>query len=129
MSLQVLETFSLQTISFPSVKSLIQPKGRALRECYLGGGKILVESQGHFSNGHISACVYPFFCQFVLFTAHTTQNSHEYQYSLTTQANFIVFTLYPTIVNHSPWIPEAFQATHCSFPFQATQFQRMETWA
>lgn len=55
--------------------------GRALRECYEGGGKILLESQAHFSNGHISACAYPFFCQIVLFIVHTTQNSHEHQYS------------------------------------------------
>lgn len=87
------------------VKSLTRPKRRALRERYLGGGKILLESRAHFSNGHISACVYPFFCQIMLFIAHTTQNSHERQYSLTTQAEiFIVFTLYPTIINHSPWI-------------------------
>lgn len=87
------------------VKTLTRPKRRALRECYLGGGKILLESQAHFSNGHISAYVYPFFCQIVLFIAHATQNSHGNQQSLTNQTEiFIVFTLYPTLINHSPWI-------------------------
>lgn len=84
------------------VKRLTRAVGRAFREHYLGGEKIPLEFQAHCSNGHISACAYPFFCQIVLFIAHTTQNSHEGQYSQTTQAAFIVFTLYPTLINHSP---------------------------
>lgn len=47
------------------------------RECSLGGRKILLGSRAYFSNGRISACAYPFFCQIVLFIAHTTQNSHS----------------------------------------------------
>lgn len=80
LSLQLLQTISSQPL-FYLHKILTGPMLRTLREFYLGGGMILLESQAHFSNGHISACAYPLFCQILLFTAHTTQNSHECQYS------------------------------------------------
>lgn len=82
---------------------------RALGELQFRWGEILLESQPHFSSGHISACAYPFFCQIVLFIVHTTQNSHEHRYSGTTQAILIVFTLCPKLINHSSRIPYVFQ--------------------
>lgn len=76
--------------------------GRALREYYVREIDILLEFQAYFTNDHGSVQAYPLFCQIVFAIAYIIQNSHKHQYSLITQAIFIVFTLCPTLINYFP---------------------------
>lgn len=75
--------------------------GRALGECYLGGRKILLESQAHYFNGHISVYAYPFsarLCSLLLRPLKIAMSANIQNYSIC----LFIFTLYPTLINYSP---------------------------